>query len=120
MVALKIPFGSGGKFRQRDTSRATKFYQELKQDDGKEYSRSTHVAIRGGINRYLNSEAVGKTFSIISDPIFKTANKSLNAKLKKIKECGTSKVKHHRASQLRTYKNVTTVVFLVMTRLYRC
>ena len=75
--------------------RLTKFYQELKQDDGKEYSRSAHVAIRAGINRYLTSETVGKTFSIISDPIFKTANKSLNAKLKKIKECGSSKVKHH-------------------------
>ena len=75
--------------------RLTKFYQEPKQDDGKEYSRSAHVAIRAGINRYLTSETVGKTFSIISDPIFKTANKSLNAKLKKIKECGTSKVKHH-------------------------
>ena len=76
--------------------RLTKFYQELvKQDDGREYSRSAHVAIRAGINRYLISERVGKTFSIISDPIFKTANKSLNAKLKKIKECGSSKVKHH-------------------------
>ena len=75
--------------------RLTKFYQELKQDDGKEYSRSAHVAIRAGINRYLTSETVGKTFSIISDPIFKTANKSLNAKLKKFKECGSSKVKHH-------------------------
>ena len=75
--------------------RLTKFYQELKQDDGKEYSRSAHVAIRAGINRYLTSETVGKTFSIISDPIFKIANNSLNAKLKKIKECGTSKDKHH-------------------------
>ena len=26
--------------------RLTKFYQELKQDDGKEYSRSAHVAIK--------------------------------------------------------------------------
>jgi hypothetical protein len=71
--------------------RQTKFYQELKQNDGREYSRSAHVAIRAGINRYLTSERVGKTFSIISDPIFKTVNKSLNAKLKKIKECGSSK-----------------------------
>ncbi|CAB4015827.1 Hypothetical predicted protein [Paramuricea clavata] len=42
--------------------RPTKFYQELKQDDGREYSRSAHVAIRAGINRYLTSERVGKTF----------------------------------------------------------
>ena len=75
--------------------RLTKFYQELKQDDGKEYNRSAYVAIRAGINLYLTSETVGRTFSIITDPIFKTENKSLNATLKKIKECGTSKVKHH-------------------------
>ena len=79
--------------------RLSKFYQELKQDEGKDYSRSAHVAIRAGINRYLTSETVGKTFSIITDPIFKTANKSLNAKLKKIKESGTSKVKHHASIQ---------------------
>ena len=75
--------------------RLTKFYQDLKHDDGKEFSRSAHIAIRAGINRYLTSETVGKTFSIISDPVFKTANRSLNAKLKKIKEGGMSKVKHH-------------------------
>ena len=75
--------------------RLTKYYQELKQNDGKEYSPSAHIAIRAGINRYLTSETVGKTFSIISDPVFKTANRSLNAKLKKIKEGGMSKVKHH-------------------------
>ena len=67
----------------------TKFYQELKQDEGKDYNRSAHVAIRVGI-RYLTSETVGKTFSIINDPIFKIANKSSNAKLKKIKESQTS------------------------------
>ena len=54
------------------------------------------MAIRAGVNRYLTSETAGKTFCIITDPIFKTANKSLNAKLKKkIKESGTSKVEHH-------------------------
>ena len=80
--------------------RLSKFYQELKQDEGKDSdSRSAHVAIRVGINRYLTSETVGKTFSIITDPILKTANKSLNAKLKKIKESGTSKVKHHASIQ---------------------
>ena len=79
--------------------RLSKFYRELKQDEGKDYSHSAHVAIRAGINRYLTSETVGKTFSIITDPIFKTANKSLNAKLKKIKESGTSKVKHHASIQ---------------------
>lgn len=78
--------------------RLTKFYQELKQE-GKDYSRSAHVSIRAGINRYLTSEKVGKTFSIITDPVFKTANMSLNAKLKKIKESGSSKVKHHPAIQ---------------------
>ena len=57
------------------------------------------MAIRAGLNRYLTSDKVGKTFSIISDLVFKTANKSLNAKLKKIRESGTSKVKHHSSIQ---------------------
>lgn len=79
--------------------RLAKFYQELKQANNKDYSRSAHVSIRAGINRYLTSEKIGKTFSIITDPVFKTANMSLNAKLKKIKESGLSKVKHHPAIQ---------------------
>lgn len=79
--------------------RLSKFYQELKQEGGKDYSRSAHVAIRAGLNRYLTSDKVGKAFSIIADPVFKTANKSLNAKLKKIKESGASKVKHHSSIQ---------------------
>ena len=71
----------------------TKFYQEIKQDDGKEHSRLAHFAIKAGINRYSSSEAVGKTFSIIADPTFnKTLNKSLNARLKKIIERSSFKV----------------------------
>ena len=54
-------------------------------------SRSAHAAIREEINSYLTSETVGNIFSIITDPIFKPANKFLNAKLKKFKESGTSK-----------------------------
>ena len=73
----------------------SKFYQEQKQEGGKDYSRSARVAIRAGLNRHLTSDKVGKTFSIIADPVFKTANKSLKAKLKKIKESGACKVKHH-------------------------
>ena len=55
--------------------------------------------MRAGLNRYLTSDKVGKTFSIIADPVFKTANKSLHAKLKKIKGSGASKVKHHSSIQ---------------------
>ena len=79
--------------------RPSKFYQELKQEGGQDYSRSAHMVIRAGLNRYLTSDNVGKTFSIIADPVFKTANKSLNAKHKKIKESGTSKVKYHSSIQ---------------------
>ena len=42
--------------------RLAKFYQELKQANNKDYSRSAHVSIRAGINRYLTSEKIGKTF----------------------------------------------------------
>ena len=63
--------------------RLSKFYQELKQEEGKDYSRSAHVAIRAGINRYLTSETVGKTFSIITDPIFKTGEANCPVQLLK-------------------------------------
>ena len=33
----------------------SKFYQEQKQEGGKEYSQSAHVAIRAGLNRFLTS-----------------------------------------------------------------
>ena len=70
--------------------------------------------------RKQTSETVGKTFSIINDPIFNGANKSLNVKLKKIKECGTSKVKHPSSIAPEDIQKGSGVVFLVMTRLYRC
>jgi len=47
----------------------------------------------------LTSDKVEKTFLIIAHPVFKTVNKSPNAKLKKIKESGTSFVKHHSSIQ---------------------
>jgi len=73
--------------------------KKLKLDQDKDYSRSAHLCIRAAINRHLTSEQVGKTFSIISDPVFKVANSSLNAKLKRIKEQGQSKVQHHPSIQ---------------------
>ena len=51
------------------------------------------------INRYLTSEKIGKKFSIVSGPYFKKAKMSLNAKLKRVKESGGSKIKHHASIQ---------------------
>ena len=51
------------------------------------------------INRYLTSEKIWKKFSIVSGPYFKTAKMSLNAKLKRVKESGGSKIKHHASIQ---------------------
>lgn len=79
--------------------RLKKFYQELKANQDKDYSRSAHLCIRAAINRHLTSEQVGKTFSIITDPVFKVANISLSAKLKRIKEKGKCKVQHHSSIQ---------------------
>ena len=77
--------------------RLLKFYQEMKQKDGSDYSRAAHKAIRAGINRYLTSETIGKKFSITTDPIFKKANKSYFAKLIKIRENGISNMKDKHA-----------------------
>jgi len=47
------------------------------------------------IDRYLNSLPEFDGISIIRDPLFKIANKSLSAKLKQLKAQGFAKVQHH-------------------------
>ena len=74
--------------------RLSRFCQELKQKDGSDYSRSGHQS-----SSITSAETIEKTFSIVSGRCFKKANIFLNAKLKKIKESGWSKIKHHASIQ---------------------
>ena len=78
------------------SQRLKKFYQELRKSPTEHYSASAHLSIRAAIDRYLmNTLPEFSGISIIRDPLFKIANKSLSAKLKQLKAQGFAKVHHH-------------------------
>ena len=77
------------------SERLKKFYQEVRKSPTEHYSASAHLSIRAAIDRYLNTLPEFSSISIIRDPLFKIANKSLSAKLKQLKAQGFAKVQHH-------------------------
>ena len=77
------------------SQRLKKFYQELRKSPTEHYSASAHLSIRAAIDRYLNTLPEFTGISIIRDPLFNIANKSLSAKLKQVKAQGFAKVHHH-------------------------
>ena len=79
-------------FHQKFSLRDKEFYQELRKSPTEHYSASAHLSIRAAIDRYLNTLPEFSGISIIRDPLFKIAIKSLNAKLKQLKAQGFAKV----------------------------
>ncbi|CAH3161438.1 unnamed protein product [Porites lobata] len=77
------------------SERLKKFYQELRKSPTEHYSASAHLSIRAAIDRHLNTLPEFSGISIVRDPLFKIANKSLSAKLKQRKAQGFAKVQHH-------------------------
>ncbi|CAH3168833.1 unnamed protein product [Porites lobata] len=77
------------------SERLKKFYQELRKSPTEHYSASAHLSIRAAIDRHLNTLPEFSGISIVRDPLFKIANKSLSAKLKQLKAQGFAKVQHH-------------------------
>lgn len=70
------------------------FYAEIKTQDGKDYSRSTLLGIRNGLERFLNGPPHNKGITIAGNPTFKRSNIVLNAKIKSLKQQGKQSVKH--------------------------
>ena len=65
--------------------------------EGRPYSRNTIKAIRAGLNRFLSCSPQRKTFSIIRDKEFQSANEALDATLKDHARKGLiSSTKHKR------------------------
>ena len=77
------------------SERLKKFYQKVRKSPTEHYSASARLSIRAAIDRYLNTLLGFSGISIIRDPLFKIANKSLSAKLKQLKAQGFAKVQHH-------------------------
>ena len=67
------------------SERLKKFYQELRKSPTEHYSASAHLSIRAAIDRYLNTLPEFSGISVVRDPLFKIANKSLSAKLRQLK-----------------------------------
>ena len=64
------------------------FYAEARNKDGGNYSRSTLLEFRNGLERYLNNPPYKKGIHIATDPAFQQSNQMLDAKLKDMKKQG--------------------------------
>lgn len=72
-----------------------KFYGELQNREGKSYSKSSLVSMRGALQRYLTGDRVQRVINIVTGPEFKSANDVLNGKLKQLKREGLDVSKSH-------------------------
>lgn len=70
------------------------FYGEAKNSEGKEYSKSSLIGLRTGINRHLQAPPYCKYFNINIDPVFAVANKVLLGKIKVNIRNGHEQSKH--------------------------
>lgn len=70
------------------------FYAEARSKNGDNYSRSTLLGFRNGIERFLNNPPHKKGIHIATDPEFQQSNQMLDAKLKNMKKNGQENIKH--------------------------
>ena len=78
---------------QLDTN-LRRFYAEARNKSGNEYSKSTLLGFRHGIERHLNAPPLNRGLKITSDPRFKRSNEMLNARIVSLKRQGKENVKH--------------------------
>ena len=84
----------GGKTKEELNNNLRLFYAEARNKDGGNYSRSTLLGFRNGIERFLNNPPFKKGIHIATDPAFQQSNQMLDAKLKNMKQQGEESVKH--------------------------
>ena len=65
-----------------------KFYLSARRRDGTFYNKKSLTAIRAALDRHLRSPPLNKPFSIIGDPLFTEANKTLSNYLKTLSKRG--------------------------------
>ena len=70
------------------------FYAEARNKEGGNYSRSTLLGFRNGIERYLNNPPHKMGLHIATDVAFQQSNQILDAKLKNMKQQGQESVQH--------------------------
>ena len=77
-----------GKIEEELNNNLRLFYAEARNKDGGNYSRSTLLGFRNGIERFLINPPFKKGIHIASDPAFQQSNQMLDAKLKNMKQKG--------------------------------
>ncbi|CAB3978967.1 structural maintenance of chromosomes 3-like [Paramuricea clavata] len=70
------------------------FYAEVKNQQGEDYSKSTLIGLKHGVERYLNCPPYNRGLSMSSNPAFKMSNSVLNAKIVSLKKQGKENVVH--------------------------
>ena len=71
-----------------------RFYAEARAKDGELYGRSSLLAIRNAIERFLNNPPHNRGIKITKGEAFQLSNKMLNSKIKVQKKDGKENVKH--------------------------
>ena len=71
-----------------------RFYAEARTQKGEQYSKSTLLGFRHGIERYLNSPPYNKGLQLASDSRFVRSNQMLDAQLINLKRGGKGNVTH--------------------------
>ena len=83
-----------------------KFYAEARSRNGENYSRATLLALRNGIERYLNSPPNNKGIKLTNDATFILSNKVLDAKIKQLKRDNEQSTTHKAAIELEDLKKL--------------
>ena len=75
----------------------SKFYVEVRRQDGKPYSKGAYVSIRGALQRHLGNEPWCQNYVLGSDPAFKGSNSTMAGMFKCLARQGLDVTQHHAA-----------------------
>ena len=85
-----------------------KFYAEVRNKNGEEYSKNTLLGLRSGLERFLNGPPHNRGIQISKNPAFKNSNMMLEAKLKYLKQVGQHSVQHKPAIEPEDLRKLKT------------
>ena len=83
-----------------------RFYAEVRQRNGKPYSRSGLINLRASIQRYLASPPFNKMFNIMKDREFSSANQVIQGTIKLMRASGNDVIQHKSAIQKEDMKKI--------------
>lgn len=72
-----------------------RFFAEVRQKDGKKYSRASLLSLRAAIQRHLVSPPFNRQLNLLTDGDFKGLNSLLSGIIKRQKKMGQDVTKNH-------------------------